>query len=311
LWILIIHDFPFVMEQRKSLVNERLLDVPNYQVKTSRFYFSAAGIGCAIICRDAELQNHLAHSCRLFESKGQSEFEIIVQLQPRDVFFHQTDNTSPYPVVERMGRGNNFIIKGTLQLPYIAFANTATRKMLVKIANLDCFDNVLRILFTLVLAEKGGLVLDALTVNEEGNSNIFVNMVPDNQNENPGPMGDPIIIKPHNHLFRIYPITFRDEQMERGTRERAQLRGLYLMKQHERTELISLEKTQAAMELFRCSSWFTTDRLMLNRILKTCFNIVGGVPTYELHFRQDPFESPLLKELDIPKKIYFVHHDRN
>lgn len=285
------------------MLNDRLLDTRNLSGRTTKYYISVAGICCAIISQETGFLNLLWERYWRFESGGPAEYEIIVQFLPPEAFTQEDTGVSTSPLVRRMNSGSNFLIKPIAQ-PFLSFANTATKKILVKmVQSQHCFDNFLQTIFTLVLAEKGGLMLSASVINENRQANIFL-QASNNSNSptlQPDPdnitaTGQPVIIKPHNNHFRVYGTPFQDEQIDRRTNGRTQLGALYVLKKDSRNDLITLEKARAVPELYRCASYFTDDSHLLNRVLHTCCKIIDTVPVYELRFHQDPFQSRLIKE---------------
>ena len=262
------------------MINDYLLNMQHNPVLTPRFYFSAAGVNCAIICQDQDFLNLLMKRYWCFETKNQPEYEFMVQIQP-SILNYSGGSSRPALVVKRMGKGNNFVIKGP---SYIALANTNTRKVLVKMADTSGFDDFLHVIFALILAGKGGLVLDALTVQQKEGVNIFVKTIDEPDLANALTIGNPVVIRPRNSRFYIYSTPFHDEQTEKPITDRVMLRALYLLKKDYRKGLDSLERAAAVSELVRCASWFTDDPFLRNRISYTCTTVIDSVPAYKLNF---------------------------
>ena len=277
------------------MLNDRLLDTQSFPGRTGKMFLSIAGINCAIISQDTSFLDLIRERYCRFVSSGPATYEILLQCLLDDVF--TSDATEPpfYPPVKRVNSGNNYLIKQTIK-PFLAVANTSSKKVLVKLShNQSCFDNFLRMLFTLILAEESGLMLHASAVSEKGQANIFF-----------GPSGsgkttvarlsrerkiltdELVIIKPHNGRFRVYATPFWDEYMAGQRNARAALQALYSLKKDRRNNLKTLDKIQAVMALYKCVSFFTDDHRLLRRVFNTCCNIVDTVPAYELHFRPDP-----------------------
>jgi hypothetical protein len=264
------------------LINDSLLGIQNNPVITHRFYFSTAGINCAIICQDRQFLDFLWKHYSSFETKSQPEYEFVVHIQADNFTFPKEENSSSSPAVKRMGKWNNFIIRGP---SYVALANTSNHKVLVKMADPSCFDAFLNVIFALILVEKGGLVLDVLTIQEEEEgANIFAKMADDANAETPIKVSNPVIIKPRNNSFYIYNTSFRDEQIEKRANDRQTLRALYLLKQDNRHGLDAMERTAAAQELTRCASWFTNDHFLRDQISNTCSSLINSVPAYKFNF---------------------------
>jgi hypothetical protein len=285
------------------MVNDRLLETKVFPARTSKFYMSVAGVCCAVISQDTSFLNFFWERYWRFESKGPAEYEIIAQFLTPEAFSQEEAGSASSSPVKRMNTGSNFMIKPAAQ-PFIAFANTASKKVLVKMVNShECFDSFLQTLFTLILAEKGALTLFSTPVTDNGQTNIFFRSSVDSRTDpleiyrdNFSVPGQPVIIKPHNNHFRVYGTPFRDEQLDRRTNGKSQLRAVYVLKKDDSSDLITLEKTRAVLELYRSAASFTDDGQLSGHLLRTCCKIADAVPVYELRFQQDPFESSLLRD---------------
>ena len=158
-----------------------------------------------------------------------------------------------------------------------------------------CFDSFLRIFYTLILAEEGGLLLHASSIGDGGKGNVFF-----------GPSGsgkttvarlsqgrtiltdELALIKPWNGGYHVFGTPFWGEFTPGRSNIQAELSGLYLLRKAQRNSLVPLDKVQAVMELYQCVLFFGYETPLLSRILETCCALVEMVPVYELHFRPDP-----------------------
>lgn len=276
------------------MLNERLLDTRYSTGKITKFCLSIAGVSCAVISQDSGNLEQFLERYQRYETTGRAEYEIMVQFLALDTFPRK--NSASSPLVRRVNSGSNFLIRRA-NLPFLAVANTASRKILVKTyRSQSCFDSFLQILFTLILTEKGGLMLPAYAINENGQVNVF--FTPSGTGKNlPGQLfresksvtGHLGIIKYHDSRFRVYDTPFRDAQIAERINSRVELRALYLLIKDRNDDLIALNKLPAMVELYRSVSSFTDDRRLLGQILYTCGQIANTVPIFELHFRQDSF----------------------
>jgi len=262
---------------------------------TGRLFLSIGGISCAIICPDADFLELLRARYRQFETSGPASYEILAHLVSlEELKADDTDKTSP-PVVKKVNGGNNYILKRA-DNPFIAVVNTSSRKVLVKIwPSQYCFDSFFRILFTLVLATEGGLLLRASAVSEGDRGNVFF-----------GPSGsgkttvarlaagrtiladELVIIKPHHGRYWAYGTPFRGEFTPGRSNTRVELTGLYLLKKARHNSLVPMDRAQAIAELYRCVLSFSDDSSLLGRVLDTCSTLVDTIPVCELHFLPDP-----------------------
>jgi len=264
--------------------------------RTERFFISIGGISCAIISQDTGFLGQLRERFGSAEPAGRAAYEIILIPTSHREFLLDYDKQSRPPIIKRVKSGNNYIIK-QVENPFQSIVNTLSGKVLVKMPrDLNCFDNFLRILFTLILVEEKALLLNASAVSENGQGKVFF-----------GPSGcgkttvarlsqgytlmadDLVIIKPHNGRYRVYGTPFWDELNNEGPdNARAELSGLYLLKMDNENNLTAIDNTQAVPELYRNVLFFSDDGKLLNRVFRACCNLANTVPVYKLHFRPDP-----------------------
>ncbi len=274
---------------------ERVLDRQLIPSGTRKFSISIGGIRCAIISHDTSFLDLLRVRYQWFESSGPAVYEILIRLVPVEKLALEEIRRSPHPLIEKVHSGDNYIIKQADKL-FVAVANTSSKKVLIKMwESEDCFDSFLRALFTLILADEGGLLLHASAVSENGRGSVFF-----------GPSGsgkttvarlsigrtvlsdEMVIIKPHNGGYRVYGTPFCGEFIPDRNSTRAELDGLYSLKKDQRNSLMSLDKGQALANLYQCVPFFNGDSQLQSRILDTCRTLVDTVPVYELHFLPDP-----------------------
>ncbi|OGO31591.1 MAG: hypothetical protein A2Z29_02890 [Chloroflexi bacterium RBG_16_56_11] len=285
------------------MLNDSPLDAKSFSGKTGRFYISIAGISSAIISQGTHFLEMLHERYRRFESSGPAEYEIVLQFLPLEAFPAEDNGQPASPPVKRVNSGNNYIIKQA-DKPFLAVVNTASKKVLVKMRySQSCFDNLLRMLFTVILAEDGGLMLHASAVNGNGRASIFFPPPEDDKaaitslpGESAAAPDELVIIRPHNNRFRVYRTPFRDELTPDRGSGRADLRALYSLKKGETRHLTALDKALAVVALYKRVSFFTDDALLLGRVFNTCCNIINKVPAYEMHFTPDPSLWQSLKE---------------
>ncbi len=289
----------------EGMLDDHLLDILPFSGRTSRLKLSIAGTSCSIISQDSYFINVLQEHYRRFESSGRAVFDIVLKIVPFNSFSSDDINPIHYPPVKRVNYGNNFLLKQIIN-PFIAVANTSSKKVLVKMEpSQACFDIFLRMLYTLILAEEGGLLLHGYTKNEKGRANVFF-YPPDNSEPTVARLSkksnfftdEQIIIKPHKNRFRVYKTPFSTEYGADRTNSRALLQGIYSLKDGQSDIVLGLDKIKAMMSLYRCVSFFTDDSRLLRRIFTTCCNIIDTVPAYELNVRPDWPSWPTMIKLD-------------
>jgi hypothetical protein len=280
------------------MLYDRLLDVNSSAGAAGRFYISIAGTSYAIITRDKDFLDILRERYHYFETSGPAEYEIILQFLPLHILTNtlviENAQHLAHASVRRVNSGNNYVIEQATK-PFLALANTESKKVLVRMCHSQSsFNSFLRTLFTLVLTEKNGLVLRAAAVQENGEVHIFCH--PRNEGKTILAQISPestvladglIVILPHNGHFRVYSTPFQEQNDIRKKPARIKLDAIYFLKRERTNNIITLGGTSVVLSLFRNSTYFTDDRLLLSRILDTCQHVAGAVPAYEMNYCQD------------------------
>jgi hypothetical protein len=273
---------------------DRVLDTQHIPSGTRKLSISIGGIRCAILCHDTSFIDLLRARYQWFESSGPAAYEILVKLMPVEDLTADNARASSRILIKKVNSGDNYIIKQADKL-FVAVANISSNKVLVKMWKSEYyFDSFLRILFTLILANKKGLVLHASAVSENGRGSVFF-----------GPSGsgkttiaqlsagrtllsdEMVIIKPHNGGYRVYGAPFWSEFTLGQSSVRAELDGLYSLKKDHMNSLMSLDRMQALLNLYQCVPFFDDDSQLRSRILDNCRTLVDAIPIYELHFLPD------------------------
>lgn len=297
----------------EHMLDDHLSDILPFPGRTSKLKLSIAGIHCSIISQDSFFLSALQEHYRRFKSSGQAVYEIVLQVVPLNSFSQDDIGPMFYPPVKRVNYGNNFLLKQIIN-PFIAVANTSSKKVLVKMESSEaCFEVFLRMLYTLILAEEGGLLLNGYTKNKKGRANVFFYPPDNSESAVRSPKkhslltDEQIIIRPHKGRFRVYQTPFATEYHADRRNSRALLQGIYSLKDSEGEITSSLDKVQAMMSLYRCVSFFTDDSRLLKRVFTTCCNIIDTVPAYEsevpLYQPSWPQMMNMETERDIPAHV--------
>ncbi|OGO19987.1 MAG: hypothetical protein A2144_15025 [Chloroflexi bacterium RBG_16_50_9] len=278
-----------------SIRSKQTLNAQCPSSRTEKLSISIGGTNCAIMSQDTRFLDLLRARYQWFESSGPAVYEILVSPLPLEELASGDMALPPYPLVKKVNSGDSYII-GCPNSPFVAVANTSSKKVLAKIGNSPYFfDNFLCVLYNLILTNEDGLLLHASAVSERGQGCVFF-----------GPFGsgkstvarlsegrsiltyDLALIKPHHGGYRVYGTPFQGDFMLRQSHARVELNGLYLLKKDLENGLRPLDKAQAVKELCGCVLSFSNDSHLMSRIHNTCRNLVDAVPVYELHFRPDP-----------------------
>lgn len=261
---------------------------------TNKLSISIGDTCCSIRCQDEDFLNLLRERYHWFESSGPAAYDILLQLVPLSELPFDGLGNPPQPVVKRINTEYNYIIKRA-DNPFVAVVNTLSKKVLVKMWNSQyCFDSFLRILYTLILAEQGGLLLHASSVSDGRQGYVFFGPSGSGKttiaNLSPGHtiLTDELaLIRPRDGRYQIYGTPFWGEFTPGRSNTLAELTGLYLLKKEQRNSLVPLDAVSAVTELYRSVLFFSKEIPLLKRVLETCCALVDTVPVYELHFRPD------------------------
>jgi hypothetical protein len=274
---------------------DQILNTQPKPCGTGRLFLSIGGISCAIISHDADFLDLLRSRYQWFETSGPGSYEILVRLvSPVELKFEDIEKNSP-PVIRRANGGDNYIMKRA-DNPFIAVVNTSSRKVLVKMWHSEyCFDSFFRILFTLVLATEGGLMLHASAISEGERGKVFFGPSGSGKTTVAGLAAgrtiltdELVIIKPQDGRYWAYGTPFWGEFTPGRSNTRAELTGLYSLKKDGKSSLMPMDRARAVAELYQCVLFFSDDSNLLSRVLDTCCKLVEAVPVGELHFLPDP-----------------------
>jgi len=229
-----------------------------------------------------------------FESSFPVDYEILVQLVPRSAFSINSCIETPLITVNEVN-GDNYLVRRA-DNPFIAEVDIISKKVsLMMWESQYCFDSFLRVFYSLVLAEEGGLVLHGASVCKEGRGRVFF-----------GPSGsgkttvaklsqglnvltdELVIIRPQNGTYQVYGTPFWGEFSPGRSNIQAELIGLYSLRKDPNNSLVLMDKLRAVTELYQCVLFFGKGRRLLGCVLDACCALADQVPVYELHFRPDP-----------------------
>jgi hypothetical protein len=282
---------------------EGILDRQNIPSGNGKLSISIGGIRCAIFSHDTGFLDFLRARYRWFESSGPAAYEILVRLLPVEELNKEKISCSLHPLIKKVNSGDNYIIRQT-EKPFVAVANTFSRKVLIKMnQSEDSFDSFLRLLFAMILSGEKGLLLHASAVSEKGRGSVFLRASGCNKTAI-GQLADGrtilsnevVVIRPHNGGYRVYGTPFGAEFLPAPSNARAELNGLYLLKEAQENRVVLMDKAQALAYLYQCVPFFNGDSRIQSRILEACRALIDLVPVYELHFLPDASFWPMLSE---------------
>lgn len=256
----------------------------------------------SIVSNNVPFVDLLRRRYQWFESSFPVDYEILVQLVPCSAFPINNSVETPLITVNEVN-GYNYLIRRT-DNPFIAEVDVISKKVSVTMWESQyCFDSFLRVFYSLILAEEGGLVLHGASICKGKDGRVFF-----------GPSGsgkttvarlsqgfsvltdELAIIRPQNGIYQVYGTPFWGEFEAGRNNIRAELTGLYSLKKDPNNSLVLMDKWRAVTELYQCVLFFGEGRRLLGRVLDTCCALADQVPVYELYFRPDPDFLQIINE---------------
>lgn len=264
-------------------------------IRTNRFSICIGGFNLAIKAEDTPFLDELRARYRWFASVGPADYEVAIQLAGLKELAVDNRGQPRGPTISTIYPENIYIIRRT-DNPFIAIFDTRTGNISLKMwSSQYCFDSFLRVLFTLLLADQGGLLLHASAIGTEGRGSIFFGSSGSGKttvtrlSSGRTILTDELaLIKPCNGGYRVYGTPFWGEFTPGNSNESADLKGLYLLKKAKSNYLVPLGRAQAIAEIYQCVLFFSNEKHLLGRVLDTCSNLAASVPVQALHFLPDP-----------------------
>jgi hypothetical protein len=162
--------------------------------------------------------------------------------------------------------------------------------------NAFSFDSVLRILHTLVLADRGGFLVHAASAIRNGRAHLFV-----------GPSGsgkttlarlappdatlltdEVSYVARHNGEYHLFGTPFRGELNCLGSNVHAPLAAVYLLKKGRRNVLDPVAAADASRALLRQILFFASESALVARVFVAACDCARSVPGRRLTFAPQP-----------------------
>lgn len=280
---------------------------------STRVPVSIGGITCAIQCPDRHLLALLRERYQWFESAAPPDFRILLQVVPfSELPRRPQKGAAPAVSVTRAGDGHYLVQR--FDNPFSATISTPLREARVRLwGSQYCFDSFLRVFYTLLLAEQGGLLVHASAISRRGEGEVFF-----------GPSGsgkttvarlsadgtvltdELALIRPYDGEYQVWGTPFWGEFTPGRSNSRARLSALFALKMDMMNGIIPMERAAAVAELYRCVLFFGSETALLGRVLETCCGLVDSVPVYELHFRRDPSFWQAVDGRDTERRLHLA-----
>jgi hypothetical protein len=252
---------------------------------TKKVYLGIAGMNCALLCRDDKFLSMLSHSSNC---PGDVRYEIILVLLP-DEALNLKDKPLRKPVVQRLNSGNNYIVNDK-DNHILAIVNILSGKILARMPrSLYCFEVFIRALFSLILVDEKGLLLQAAALDGNKRGCIFCgphDCISSAARMSPGQriFSDGLVfIKRHYEAYRIYQSPFQSLYMNGCYEDKSDLQKIYFLKSDGKTSLHNMSKMQAIIELYRNTVFYSNDPQLLSMVFRNCCDLANHVLANKLN----------------------------
>ena len=255
---------------------------------------SIAGIGCAVEgLADTRLGQQAAERYRAFSKGVDTETDITAHIstRPPDPGF-VSDADEPVVFVDRLTRDRISIRR--IDNPFEAVVDLAARRAEVDLDdNLYCLDSFLRILYSVMLARDGGLLLHSAAVACGGRAGLLVGVSEAGKTTLCRQGFDTVLsdelvaIRRTAEGFRAFGTPFWGEFVAGPVREEADVGAVYLLRKGPRNEVLPAAVTQAVMEVLGCVFFFGPHELS-ESVLGLAGELVESRLAGEFYFRPEP-----------------------
>jgi hypothetical protein len=260
------------------------------------FILSIGDITCSVDVHNSEFSAILQTRYRHFLSTEPPEYRISINLKPLNELGIPGNQELNQPQITIKKDKESYLIQ-RIDNPFIARLNKDLRKLEVTMRESQyCFDSFLRVLFIVLLAEDGGLLLHACSIDDKGRGRVFFGPSEAGKTTiarlagGARVLSDELsIIRPYRGKYFIYGTPFWGEFKtdENNNNYKVELKGLYSLVKDSITGISPIEKVAAIQKLFRCVLYFGNVTEISESILESCVSLAEKVPVYNLNFRQD------------------------
>lgn len=162
-------------------------------------------------------------------------------------------------------------------------------------ANPYSLDSVLRILHSLILAERGGFLLHAASAICDGRAYLFSGVSGAGKTTMTRLAPEDIIlltdeisyVRPSPEGYAAFGTPFAGELARAGENRTAPVSTLFFLEQGPENRIDELSSSEAAHRLMRNILFFAEDRALVEKLLATACDFVARVPIFRLTFYPD------------------------
>ena len=156
-------------------------------------------------------------------------------------------------------------------------------------------DSALRIVHSLLLAERGGFLLHAASAIRNGRAFLFAGVSGAGKTTMASlAPSDAILltdeisyVRPENGRYVAFGTPFTGELNRSGKNVSAPVAALYLLEQAHDNEIASVSPAQACRRLLENILFFAQDSSLVSRVFQTACDFTAAVPVHILRFKKD------------------------
>lgn len=249
-------------------------------------------IRCSFRGLDEAFRAVLSERYRAFESSGPSKYEFIIDIRPLSYFMERDCVIRGSPQIDaEVHNKKETVAILRASIPVQVFLNTGTGQGIARmVRSPHCFDQFLRILYSMILGKEDGILLHSAAISLNGEGRVFLgpsgsrDAILSNMSEPQGLLTDELaLIRLWKGGFHVFSTPFRRHFLSGLPNFHAPLRGLFFLRKDTRNYLSSLPAEIAAQELQSWAFSFARSGPM-DESFQTCCALAESVPVRELHF---------------------------
>lgn len=256
-----------------------------------------ADIGCRLEGLSGPLAEEIGSRYSAFETVGESSVQLVV-----DAFADDTleagacDARDPVVFVERLGDAGSRYGINRIDNPFSAQVDLALGTASLRFApNLYCVDSFLRVLFSLLLAREGGVLLHAASLKIGDRALIAVGRSGAGKTTLARQgfscvLSDELVAVTRNGRpgsFVAHGTPFWGEFVAGRVQDRAEVEAVYVLWKGATDSVQAISQTQAAMELLGCTFFFGPAEHAAD-VLDFCVDLAQAKVAGALLFKPSP-----------------------
>jgi hypothetical protein len=247
-----------------------------------------AGLRTAVVTDDPNVAAVIEDHYRGFLASGPVDWRLEIRRDPDALRDATTVNVRREGAPRRF-TARRFDFAGTLDL------GMQTAELRLAEPDDVAINSFLRILYSLALAQSGGLVLHAASLVRNERAYVFCGPSGSGKTTAARLSTDATLLSDELSILRVidgrvlcFGTPFRGELALAGADRGAPVAGIYFLHHGPRHVATTLTARVAVTRLLRNVLWFVTEPDVTVAIFRVAAMIIDGAPSFDLSFRRDP-----------------------